>query len=58
MNRNKKEVAYCQIVAQMSEKYSITRDYYKSKWDILRSQIMKEQAQQKTSSKVSLLHCA
>ena len=30
MNRNKKEVAYCQIDAQMSEKYGITRDYYKA----------------------------
>ena len=59
MNRKKKEVAYCQIDAQMSEKCGITRDYYKSKWEILRSQIMREQAlQQKTSSKVSLLHRA
>ena len=34
---DKKEVAYqayCQIDAQMSEKYVITRDYYKSKWEI------------------------
>ena len=44
MNRNKKEVAYCQIHAQMSEKQGITRDYYKSKWEILRSQIIREQA--------------
>ena len=58
MNRNKKEVAYCQIDAQLSEKYGITRDYYKSKWEILRSQIMREQAlKHKTSSKVSLLYC-
>ena len=32
MNRNEKEVAYCQVDAQMSEKYTITRDNYKIKW--------------------------
>ena len=44
MNRDKKEVAYSQIDVQMSEKYGITRDDYKSKWKILRSQFMREQA--------------
>ena len=44
MNRDKKEVAYSQIDLQMSEKYVITRDDYKSKWKILRSQFMREQA--------------
>ena len=59
MSRNKKEVAFCQMDAQMSKKYDITRDYYKSKWEILRSQITREQAlKQKTCSKVSLLYCA
>jgi hypothetical protein len=40
MNRNKKEAAYCQIDAQTSEKYSITRDDYKCKCKILKSQFM------------------
>ena len=31
MNRDKREVAYCQIDAQMSEKYCTTMDYYESK---------------------------
>ena len=57
-----KQVAYCQVDAQMSGKYGVTRDYHKSKWNILRLQFMKEQALKqkppKTSSKVSLLHCA
>ena len=44
VNRGKKEAVYCQIDAQVSEKYGITRDYVKSKWKILRSQIMREQA--------------
>ena len=39
-NRDNKEVAYCQIDKQMSEKNGITRDYYKSKWKILRSQLL------------------
>ena len=30
INGNKKEVAYCQIGGQMSEKYSISRSNYKS----------------------------
>lgn len=30
MNRNKKEVAFCQIDAQMLEKYVIKRDNYKT----------------------------
>ena len=55
-------MAFCQIDAQMSGKYGITRDYSKSKWKILRSQIMRKQVLKqktpKTSSKVSLLHCA
>ena len=51
-NRNKKEVAYCQIDAQMLEKYA--RDYYTSKCEIMREQALKY----KTSSKVSLLYCA
>lgn len=33
----KKEAAYCQIHAQISEKYFIISDDYKSKWNILRS---------------------
>ena len=37
-------MAYCQVDAQMSEKYGITRDYYKSKWKILGAQFMREQA--------------
>ena len=44
MNRDKKELAHCQIDLQMSEKYGITREDYKSKWKILRSQFMREQA--------------
>ena len=32
MNGNKVVVAYCQVDAQMSEKYTITRDNYKIKW--------------------------
>ena len=31
MKRDKKEVVFCQIDAQMSEKYGIIRDYYKLK---------------------------
>ena len=58
MNRDKKKVAYSEIVAQMSGKHGITRDYYKSKWEILRSKIVRDQAlKQKapqTSSKASL----
>ena len=57
MNSTKKEAAYCQINAQMSGEYGITRDYSKrskSKWEILRSQIMGKQVLKQKSLKTSL----
>ena len=39
-NRDNKGVVDCQIDKQMSEKYGITRDYHKSNWKILRSQLL------------------
>ena len=44
MNRDSKEVAYSQIDLLMSDKYDISRKDYKSKWKIIRSQFMREQA--------------
>ena len=35
----KGEVAYYQIDAEMTEKYDITREDYRSRWNILRSQL-------------------
>ena len=43
MNMDSKEVAYWQIDLLMSEKYDISREDYKSKWKIIRSQFMREQ---------------
>ena len=58
----RKQLTVKSINVQMSGKYGITRDYSKSRWKILRSQIMRKQVLKqktpKTSSKVSLLHCA
>lgn len=45
MNREKKDIAYSQIDVEMS-KYGITRDDYKSKWKILKSQLKREQARE------------
>ena len=59
MNRDKKKVAYCEIDAEMSGKHGITRDYYTSKWEFLRSKIVRDQTlkqkSRQTSSKASLL---
>ena len=44
MNRESKEVAYSQIDLLVTEKYYISREDYKSKWKIIRSQFMREQA--------------
>ena len=44
MNRDSKEVAYSQIDLLMTEKYDVSREDYKSKWKIIRSQFMREQA--------------
>lgn len=41
--------------AQMSEKYDIKRDYYKSNWKIQRSQFMREQALEQLRSLSRLL---
>lgn len=38
INRDSKEVAYSQIDLLMKEKYDISREDYKSKWKIIRSQ--------------------
>lgn len=43
MNRDIKEVAYSQIDLLMFDKYDISREDYKSKWKIIRSQFMREQ---------------
>ena len=42
MHRDSKEVAYSQIDSLMSDKYDISREDYKSKWKIIRSQFMRE----------------
>jgi len=44
MNRDGKEVAYSQIDLLTSDKYDISREDYKNKWKIIRSQFMREQA--------------
>ena len=44
MNKDSKEVAYSQIDLLISNKYDISREDYKSKWKIIRSQFMREQA--------------
>lgn len=44
MNRDSKEVAYSQIDLLMTEKYDMSRKDYKSKWKIIRSQLMREHA--------------
>mgnify|MGYP000362123405 CR=1 FL=1 len=43
-NRDIKEVAYSHIDLLMSDKYDISREDYKSKWEIIRSQFMREHA--------------
>ncbi|XP_068707610.1 uncharacterized protein [Montipora foliosa] len=44
MNRDIKEVAYLQIDSLVSDKSDISREDYKSKWKIIRSQFMRKQA--------------
>lgn len=44
MNRDTKEVAYSEIDLPMSDKYDISREDYKRKWKIIRSQFMREKA--------------
>jgi len=44
MNRDSKEVAYSQINILMFDRYDISQEDYKSKWKIVRLQLMREQA--------------
>ncbi|XP_068742354.1 uncharacterized protein [Montipora capricornis] len=44
MNRDSNEVAYFQIDSLVSDKSDMSREDYKSKWKIIRSQFMREQA--------------
>lgn len=44
INKDSKEVVYSQIDLLITQKYDISREDYKSKWKIIRSQFMREQA--------------